>query len=97
MAHRTMRLLRKELEPILDAAYLAYDRAVLYNDGLPEATARVETLKEVAELAGVAHIERHRCGLGSCPVWLERWSIGKYCSNACRQKAYRIGKGQMRK
>lgn len=95
MPQLTMKSFRTDLVKLLDAAYLEEDKT-LGNPNV-ESKARLDTLKEIAELAGVPAVERRRCAYGSCPAILERRSASKYCSNACKQKAYRVRHGQMRK
>ena len=99
MAVRSLREFQKELSEMLDAAYLDDDKAYL-NIGIGAAAERVEVrtrlevIKEIAGMAGIHRIERPHCFCGTA---LERTSMWKYCSNACKQKAHRIRHGQMKK
>ena len=99
MAERTMKRFRAELSKILDAAYLVYDKTMMYGAEKEqnEATARLDTIKEIAELVGLLKTERKRCFYGPCGIFLKRGSVSKYCSNACKQKLYRVKNGQIKK
>jgi hypothetical protein len=94
-----MRDFREEILKMLDSAYIADDVAKIEGGDKWRATSsRVKTLKEVAKLLGISHLtERRRCAYAGCPIYLERGDGRKYHSNACRQKAYRIRHGQVRK
>ena len=97
---KTMRYIIKRISDLLDEAYLEHDKVAMSRAGHIEhftIKERRDTLKEVAHIVGVSHIERKRCALGSCGTLLARVSTSIYCSNACKQKAYRISRGQMRK
>lgn len=66
MAELTMKRFRRELGKLLDASYLEVDALIVYNavgEGKEEG-ARLDTLKEIAELAGLHPIERNRCAYG---------------------------------
>ncbi len=97
MSRVIMRGYRIELLKRLDAAYIDHDKAMIQTGNHDEQLvigARLETLQEMAELLGVKAIERWRCALASCGAWLPRGTNDRYCDGACRQKAYRIRKGQ---
>ncbi len=92
----TIREFRTELWERLHSACLADDLAKISNDpSWPVIAERYKTLKEVAELLGVPYPERRRCRC--CSGILGRGSGSKYCNNSCRQKAYRIRKGQAKR
>ncbi len=94
MSVTTMRGLRRELSKLLDEAYLSSDRSMIYPVPGDAIDARLDTIKEIAKLAGVRHIERKHCAC--CGSLQDRGYTGKYCpGNACKQKAYRIRHGQM--
>jgi hypothetical protein len=96
----TLRSIKQTISDLLDEAYLEHDKIQMSRAGHIEhliIKERRDTLKEVAKIVGVHHIERKRCALGSCGTLMPRNSASKYCSNACKQKNYRISLGQMKK
>lgn len=97
MLETTMRGFIKKLSKMLDDAYLESDKAMmLYGIFDGQAYVRLTFIKEIAKIVGVSHIERKRCAC--CGSIQERGYTGKYCpGNACKQKAYRIRRGQMQR
>jgi hypothetical protein len=95
----TMKNFRKELGKMLDRYYGDLDRAIALRNQEDEwnASLTLGTLQHVAEMAEMSPIYRRNCKLATCPVKLPRTHPHSYCSNACKQKAYRIKKGQFRK
>lgn len=94
MPELTMKAFRADLGKLLDAAYLEHDRNAMCGTKAEIVRVRLNAIKEVAKLAGIYRIERPRCYCGTA---LERTTTWKYCSNACKQRAYRIRNGQMKK
>ena len=93
----SMREFRKNLYKMLAAAYREHDiHSMTCTDQAVMVRMRLDTIKEIAKLAGVHRTERQRCALNSCGSVLELGDMYRYCSNACKQKAYRIRHGQMR-
>lgn len=99
MAEKTMRKFQNKLFKMLAAAYLDHDKVSMIPGSIEYGAAkiRLQTIKEIAKLAGVHRTERKRCAVNSCGSILELGSIYRYCSDACKQKAYRIRQGQMRR
>lgn len=93
MGELTMKAFRADLGKLLDAAYLEFDIAAMAGNSIAVG-ARLGAMQEIAKLARIHRIKRPSCFCGTA---LERTTTWKYCCNACKQKAYRIRHGQMRK
>lgn len=81
MSKTTMRAFKRKLDKMLDQAYRDKERAALYADshGVVAELARIKTIKEVAELVSLLHIERRRCALGKrLPFALRFWPVMLY-------------------
>ncbi len=92
----SLREVRGQVDELLSRAYEADDIAQMGQTSERFATAeRLRTLREVGALCGMGKLGRRRCG--GCGGFLPFRSTFKYCSNACKQKAYRIRHGQVRR
>ena len=91
----SLREARNQVCELLCRAYEADDIAQMGQTDERFATAeRLRTLKEIGKLCGIK-VERVRCHC--CHGFLPFHSTFMYCSNACKQRAYRIRHGQGRR
>lgn len=94
----TMGQFRRELSNVLDEAYKQHDLCGLSGDVIEQTKVdtHLDTIKQIGEMVGLRSMKRRLCKGSSCSIHMPRGSFNKYCSNACRQKAYRRRHGQMK-